>query len=67
MKINKKILIPVVSAFVAVIIVFLVLGLTGSSQKHPQPHQNPAHQPKFCLQLPQLHQKSLKTLLKCLL
>ncbi len=35
MKINKKILIPVVSAFVAVIIVFLVLGLTGSSQKHP--------------------------------
>lgn len=30
MKINKKILIPVVSAFVAVIIVFLSVGLTGS-------------------------------------
>ena len=35
MKINKKILIPVGSAFLAVIIVFLVLGLTGGNQKHP--------------------------------
>lgn len=31
MKINKKIMIPLVSAFVAVIIVFLAIGLTGNS------------------------------------
>jgi len=36
-KINKKIMIPIVSAFVAVIVVFLVLGLTGNSQKTPAP------------------------------
>lgn len=35
MKINKKILIPVVSAFVAVIIVFLVLGLAGNPSDTP--------------------------------
>ena len=34
MKINKKILIPLVSAFAAVIIVFLVLGLTGNNNTH---------------------------------
>ncbi len=32
MKINKKILIPILSAFVAVIVVFLVLGLTESNE-----------------------------------
>lgn len=35
MKINKKILIPLLSAFLAVIIVFLVLGLTGTLSKEP--------------------------------
>lgn len=37
MKINKKILIPLLSAFLAVIIVFLVLGLTGTPSKEPPP------------------------------
>lgn len=36
MKISKKILIPTVSAFLAVIIVFLAIGLTGNSEKAPQ-------------------------------
>lgn len=35
MKINKKILIPISSAFLAVIIVFLVLGLIGNNPKEP--------------------------------
>ncbi|MBQ2687329.1 MAG: CapA family protein [Clostridia bacterium] len=35
MKINKKLLIPLISAFAAVFIVFLVIGLTGNSEKEP--------------------------------